>query len=266
MLNIDQEVSTLKQMSIRELADRYAELFGEPTRSRHRGYLIRKIAWKLQTLAEGDLSERARRRAEELAQGSELRLMPPRKRPTKKMAAPQETPADPRLPSPSNTIVRRYKGRLLEVLVLSEGFEFEGQRYPSLSAVAKAITGSHINGYRFFRLTSGRRREAGDRRKRTWSVARSLLTQGTDQSVQDLAGFGGQVSQLACLFARKVSQSLGKQHPIFEFPCRSMGHIKKPNVVRKRTACATLHDVRSGGRIWEVDPKSSLRGNSRLSR
>ena len=59
---------------------------------------------------------------------------------------------DARLPAPGTAIVRQYKGRALQVLVLTDGFEFEGQRYKSLSAVAKKITGSHVNGYRFFGL------------------------------------------------------------------------------------------------------------------
>jgi hypothetical protein len=42
---------------------------------------------------------------------------------------------------------------MLQVKVLRRGLEFEGKIYPSLSAVAKAITGSHCNGFLFFRLT-----------------------------------------------------------------------------------------------------------------
>ena len=59
---------------------------------------------------------------------------------------------DERLPRPGHAIVRRYKGETLRVIVLSTGFEFKGERYDSLSAIAKAVTGSHINGFRFFRL------------------------------------------------------------------------------------------------------------------
>jgi hypothetical protein len=49
-------------------------------------------------------------------------------------------------------LVRTYKSRTLHVRVLTQGFEFEGTRYPSLSAVAKAVTGCHCNGFLFFRL------------------------------------------------------------------------------------------------------------------
>jgi hypothetical protein len=59
--------------------------------------------------------------------------------------------SDDRLPPPGTILSRPYKGRTLQVQVLTEGFAFEGQVYPSLSAVAKAATGSHCNGYLFFR-------------------------------------------------------------------------------------------------------------------
>jgi Protein of unknown function (DUF2924) len=154
-LDIERQVAALQQMSTGQLCERYAELFGEQTRTRHRAYLLRKIAWKLQARAEGDLSERARRRAIELAQGTELRVMPPKavepaRTSTVVIRAPIAT--DARLPAPGAAIVRQYKGRSHQVVVLPDGFEFEGQRYKSLSAVAKAITGTHVNGFRFFEL------------------------------------------------------------------------------------------------------------------
>jgi hypothetical protein len=51
---------------------------------------------------------------------------------------------------------RDYKGRTLRVAVLAAGFEFEGERYKSLTAVAKAVTGKHWNGYHFFGLRDKR--------------------------------------------------------------------------------------------------------------
>jgi hypothetical protein len=60
--------------------------------------------------------------------------------------------ADVRLPAPGGIVTRLYKGRRLEVTVLARGFAHDGIVYRSLSAVAKAITGSHCNGYLFFRL------------------------------------------------------------------------------------------------------------------
>ena len=159
--DIDDELAALPAMTTTELCRRYEELFGQPVRTRHKTYLVRKIAWRIQALAEGDLSERARRRAEDLANDADVRLMPPR-RPrhgdgdgtvggTRTLKAPT-APHDPRLPAPGAAIVRTYKGRQVRVVVRFDGFEYEGTRYNTLTAVAKAVTGSHMNGYRFFRL------------------------------------------------------------------------------------------------------------------
>ena len=59
---------------------------------------------------------------------------------------------DRRLPPPGSWIERDYKGRTIRVLVVADGFEYKGERYKSLSAIAKAVTGSHMNGFLFFRL------------------------------------------------------------------------------------------------------------------
>ena len=59
---------------------------------------------------------------------------------------------DRRLPQPGSLITRLYKGQTLQVEVLPAGFAYQGTVYASLSAVAKAITGSHCNGFLFFRL------------------------------------------------------------------------------------------------------------------
>ena len=61
--DIAREIEAMEHMTTSELAERYRELHGEPVRTRHRTYLIRKIAWRIQANAGGDLTERARRRA-----------------------------------------------------------------------------------------------------------------------------------------------------------------------------------------------------------
>ena len=155
-LNIGKEVAAAKRMTVAELRRKYAEVFGEETRSRHKDYLVRCIAWRMQASAEGGLSERARQRARELASTSDVRLTAPK---SDNIAEPARTrisairlSPDDRLPMPGATITREYKGELIEVHVLPEGFEYAGEIYRSLSAVAKAATGTHWNGYHFFRL------------------------------------------------------------------------------------------------------------------
>jgi hypothetical protein len=161
-MRIDEEVAALQQMTVGELHERYAEVFGEPARSRHKQYLVRRIAWRLQANAEGDLSERARRRAEDLAEDAEVRTTPPRdaarRHTTAESQQEKKAPVstDPRLPSPGTSITRNYKGKTIEVRILRDGLEYDGRRFKSLSAVAKAITGSHMNGFRFFNLGGNR--------------------------------------------------------------------------------------------------------------
>ncbi len=67
----------LAQLTVRELKQRYAEVFGEPTRTNHKQYLVKRIVWRMQALREGGLSERARRRALELADDAALRPRAP---------------------------------------------------------------------------------------------------------------------------------------------------------------------------------------------
>jgi hypothetical protein len=146
-----QEVARLAQLSVNELRQRYAELHGEPTRMGHKAALVRRIAWRLQAQTEGDLSERARQRAGELANDADLRLFPPRALKALPIRISNDD-SDPRLPSVGSLLIRKYKGQRLEVQVLAEGFQYQGTIYASLSAVARAITSSHVNGYQFFRL------------------------------------------------------------------------------------------------------------------
>lgn len=152
--SIQMQLAKLPEMSTGELVERYAELFGEPTRTRHKAYLIRKIAWRIQALVEGDLSERAKQRAAELANDADVRVTPPRAKGEQPASAKLfvASASDARLPAPGGAIVRKYKGKTIRVIVTEGGFECDGERYKSLTAVAKAVSGSHCNGFRFFGL------------------------------------------------------------------------------------------------------------------
>ena len=71
------EIEALRKMTVGGLRQRYDEEFDEESRSNHKDYLFRRIAWRLQAQAEGDLSERARRRAMEIANDADLRIRAP---------------------------------------------------------------------------------------------------------------------------------------------------------------------------------------------
>jgi hypothetical protein len=154
------QVAALREMSPAQLRIKYLEVFGEPTRTGNKDYLCKRLAWRLQSLAEGTLSERAKQRAAELARDADIRTTMPRPPAVTPGATPRPQPAPAngeRVPIPGTVLARQYRGRLVEVTVLPKGFEWEGRVYRSLSAVAKAVTGSHWNGHLFFGLKDGDR-------------------------------------------------------------------------------------------------------------
>jgi Protein of unknown function (DUF2924) len=154
--NAKMEIAALRRMTPAELRNKYLEVFGEPSRSGNKDFLFKRLAWRIQSLTEGTLSERARTRAAELARDADLRMTMPRQpavtagAQTTVRAAPPTSPG--RLPPPGTVLTRSYRGSLLEVTVLPKGFEWEGEVYRSLTAVAQAVTGSHWNGLQFFGL------------------------------------------------------------------------------------------------------------------
>ncbi|HEY7427004.1 MAG TPA: DUF2924 domain-containing protein [Gemmataceae bacterium] len=162
-LNIVNEVAALQRLSVGQLRQRFAELFGEGTAASNRTWLLKRIAWRMQALAEGDLSQRARQRAAELARDADLRLNPPPCKATTTTPPPEPvsvpSPIDQRLPPPGTILVRPYKGQRVQVQVLTDGFAYGGRVYASLSAVAKAVTGSHCNGFLFFRNSLNHNKE-----------------------------------------------------------------------------------------------------------
>ncbi len=158
-LDLEQEMAALGRMKIGELADRFAELFGYRSHSNNRKWLTRRIAWKLQEREYGGISERSRRRAEEIAANAELRVRPPNG--SAWMAHPlspkRGTPTrDPRLPAHGTQLVRVYQGQEIRVNVLESSFEFEGRTFKSLSAIATEVTGTRWNGMTFFGLGKAR--------------------------------------------------------------------------------------------------------------
>ena len=157
-LNIEKEVAQMRRMTVRELQTKFAEVCGEPPRSHNRQWMIKRLAWKLQAREYGGLSEAALRRAKEIADMcdlSDLRVTAPK---DFMVAGPatfeaiRTTPLDDRLPKPGTLLTRKYKGQTLCVQVLADGFSFEGEKFKSLSAVARKITGAAWNGYLFFGL------------------------------------------------------------------------------------------------------------------
>jgi len=152
-------INALREMTVGELRKKYAEVFGEETHSGNREWMWRRIAWRIQEIEYGGLSQRALERAGEIADVADARKVVPKKafenlmneygngekkKPVKRRKK--------RIPAPGTVLNREYKGDAYAVKVLKKGFEYEGRIFRSLSAVAREITGSHWNGYAFFNL------------------------------------------------------------------------------------------------------------------
>jgi len=151
--NVAARIAELQEMPLKYLQRAYYELFEEATRSRNRDYLVKKLSWRIQELAEGGLSGRAKARIDELASK-------PAPRPGRRQKAADSPPRsarpkrdrDPRLPAVGTVLTREHGGVEHEVTVLDDGFGYDGETCRSLSAIARVITGTVWNGWAFFGL------------------------------------------------------------------------------------------------------------------
>ncbi len=150
--SITQEIQELRGMAVPELVERYEAAFGKPPRVKHREWLWRRIAWKIQEQRFGGLSAVAKRRLDELI--AELDLPLNGKRTVRGKVNGRGTASDPVV---GTVLVRKWREQEIHVTRTEDGWECDGVVHRSLSAVAKAITGAHWNGRLFFGLKSRRR-------------------------------------------------------------------------------------------------------------
>lgn len=135
----------------------YIEFFENEVSGGNTKLARRRIAWRIQADSEGGLPESAMQHALGIARnivGTQI----PRQRPGAGATVTSTLPSnhDSRLPVPGAVLVKEYKGVRYLVRVLPSGFEWEGDVFRSLSALAKHITGTKWNGYTFFGLERSR--------------------------------------------------------------------------------------------------------------
>jgi len=159
------QIDRLRRMTVGELQQEWQRLYGESTRSRQKAYLFRRLAWRCQELALGGLSDRAKARLAELAPDGYVRARTPTTADVPRDEAPTAEPPprprtvrDIRLPVAGTVLTRHWHGVDVRVLVLDDGFEWDGHRFDSLSEVARAITGQRWSGPLFFGLRQRTRR------------------------------------------------------------------------------------------------------------
>ena len=141
-------LAALKSMSVNDLKTEWQTLFGAPAPNNSRTFLESRLAYRIQELTYCGPDKQTRRLLDLLADEVEGTL-------TRKGQI-----ADPRNPVVGTKLIREWDGTAHTVTVLKDGFDWGGQRYKSLSAVARAITGTRWNGYRFFGLRERKRGEA----------------------------------------------------------------------------------------------------------
>ena len=152
---INTKIAALKNKIIPELQKEFEALFdGQKASSDNKVYLIRRIAYRLQELEHGGLSQKTQNRLKEL-----IALYDPvnNKAIRPKVSVETQTRTktrgrDARLPIPGTIITKDYRGKKHQVKILEKGFEYESKIYKHLTAIADKITGAHWNGYNFFNL------------------------------------------------------------------------------------------------------------------
>ncbi len=143
--NVLARLAALKAMSVNELKDEWRSLFGRDAPNNSRNFLTIRIGYRIQELTYGGPDKSTRRMLDALADEVNGTLK------RKSMII------DPRNPVVGTRLIREWDGIAHTVTVLRDGFEWQGRRYKSLSAVARAITGTRWNGYRFFGLGNTRK-------------------------------------------------------------------------------------------------------------
>ena len=133
-------VVALKRMAVNDLKAEWKTLFGMDAPNNSRGFLELRLAHRIQELTYGGVARETAKLLNALA--DEVEGKPGRK----------SMIADSRNPVVGTRLVREWDGAEHTTIVLRDGYEFEGRKYKSLSAIARDITGTRWNGYRFFGL------------------------------------------------------------------------------------------------------------------
>ncbi|HOG23985.1 MAG TPA: DUF2924 domain-containing protein [Candidatus Omnitrophota bacterium] len=144
--NTAERIEELKTAGAEQLPLLYRRYFGDKPAPGNRTFLIRQLAYRIQEKASGELSPTAKCKIQELIHTYD----PINRTVIRSSTGTTETGRDIRLPTPGSFITKVYKGKRLDVKVLEKGFEYQDTVYSNLSAVAKAVTGAHWNGFVFF--------------------------------------------------------------------------------------------------------------------
>ena len=139
------QIAALRTAPIGALKQKWRDLFDSEPPPYNRRFLEHRLAYRIQELAYGGLKPETRRRLRELAETLDGGKVDVRRR-----------RADHDRPIAGTRLIREYQGVEHCVTVRDDGFEYQGRPYKSLSAIARAITGTQWNGRVFFGLKNQR--------------------------------------------------------------------------------------------------------------
>lgn len=123
------QIALLKTKTLSELQRMWNDYFTEPTISQNKEFFVSRIAYRIQELAYGGLPHEQQKLIAQMYVPPEMRR---------------------NLPPVGTRIIREYHQIEHSVVILNDGFEYNGMKFPTLSAIAKKITGKKISGRHFF--------------------------------------------------------------------------------------------------------------------
>lgn len=152
-MNLEQQAKKIAKLKTVQLREKYEELYGAKTKSNNRPFLVKKI---VKALAAREEAQNENAPETPATASSNAEASAPAARASAR-AKKRGIGVDPRIPAVGSVIEREYKGKMLKVTVLEDGFRYGGKSYTSLSALAKEITGQIWNGIRFFGLLQAKK-------------------------------------------------------------------------------------------------------------
>jgi hypothetical protein len=137
------QLAVLSKMSLEQLREKWLELFGGEPPFYKSQFMIKRLAYRIQELYYGGLSETAKAALKNFAASDPVA--------TANLSIPEQKSGADRI-LPGTRFVRIWNGKRYEVITGNDGFEFQGRTFRSLSAIAREITGTRWNGKLFFGL------------------------------------------------------------------------------------------------------------------
>jgi len=150
------QIVGLKTLDHNELCSLWKILYGKEPPAYNRTFLVSRLAYRIQELAYGGLRDDTRTKMRDVLGSSGFNEIGGRRKPQQSRAGARKD-----MPVAGTRLVRDWNGRRYEVIAVPGGFEYDGRLYRSLSAIAKAITGTHWNGKLFFGIAKSKAAKEG---------------------------------------------------------------------------------------------------------